>query len=224
MHCKAYCDQQACPLAADMYGYCSEHFKQERGLYHYYKAHEQMYHQYHHDECVNALERKHQHITLAIQARQLHTDWFFHDSKCDSHDDHVLGLMYDQGFLQRGIFDSGLGYISADINETTRARLEEAVLKIGSDWQEENVCGRYGDMPSIQIVSSDTPGARYVPKRPELVNWEDFEVPEDNPWTDVSGNTDNTWRNWCDEPAAASATARKDVVHTTMHQWLVRTP
>ncbi|RYP62749.1 hypothetical protein DL771_009594 [Monosporascus sp. 5C6A] len=233
MHCKAYCGQQACPLVADMYGYCSEHFKQERGLYHYYKAHEQMYYQSRHDDCDEALERKHQHITLAIQARQLHTDWFFHDNRCDSHEHHVLGLMYDQGLLQRGIFDSGRGYIGADINETTRARLEEAVLRVGSDWQgeqsriftttfstqdhpplphfrseshlllrstltgdlEENVCGRHGDMPAIQIVPPDTPGARYAPRPPELVNWEDFEVPEDSPWPD-----------WCDEPAVSSGT------------------
>ncbi|RYP20715.1 hypothetical protein DL765_002665 [Monosporascus sp. GIB2] len=169
---------------ADKYGYCSEHFKQERGLYHYYKAHEQMYYQYRYDDSIEALQQGHQHITIAIQARLLHTDWFFHDSICYSHDYHDFGLMYDQGFLQRGIYDSGMGYIGADINKRTRACLEEAVLGVGSNWQEENICGQYGDMPAIQIVSPDTPGARYVPRRPELVKWEDpedSEVSKDSP-------------------------------------------
>ncbi|RYO82488.1 hypothetical protein DL762_006597 [Monosporascus cannonballus] len=101
------------------------------------------------------------------------------------HDYHVFGLMYIQGFLQRNIYGSGMGCINADNNERTRASLEEAVLRVGSNWQEENVYGRYGDMPAIQIVSPDTPGVRYLPRRPEM-NREDFEFPKVSPWPEVS--------------------------------------
>lgn len=120
--------------------YCYEHWRQERGLYRFYKAHEQAYEasrrvsQSLDDDGTVELPRTYYHLNLAVCGRALHADWFYHNYGCVGHEDHLAGLRYHLGFLQTDIFDRGHAIIFADV-ENTAEMLKEAVIRVGADWK-----------------------------------------------------------------------------------------
>ena len=120
-----------------MDSYCYEHHRQERGLYRYYKAHEWEYEQSwklsRRFDGEDELANTYYHLNIAMCARELHSDWFYHGASDISHEAHIKGLTYNLSDLEREIWNRGHAILLKDV-QSTKDRIKEGVIRVGVNW------------------------------------------------------------------------------------------
>ncbi|KAI1378069.1 hypothetical protein F4677DRAFT_443983 [Hypoxylon crocopeplum] len=141
--------------------YCADHYRQERLVYDFYKAHEASWEYYQEErDCslsdITTQTKAHNHLTLAILARELHTEWFFGRGDCWAHEDHVHILRCERRTIEHLILQVGLAYDRAGVDVGVRQALEEAMMSLTSSSTSEDLYEHklLQSLPCIQIIDS----------------------------------------------------------------------
>lgn len=121
------------------HGFCSEHYKKERGLYNYYKETEAIWEGaekegYRAEASIEAMESALYYATVTIHARVLHTEWFYPGGECPGHADHLYRLRGNRDFFIQNIFENGYAIVKSDVEEKVYAQLKKGVLEVDTHW------------------------------------------------------------------------------------------
>lgn len=118
--------------------YCNKHRFQERALYYFYKLVERKCEWYQYKELesddISKLAEAHYLLSVAIGARQVHTDQYFRDDHCEGHELRVRWLKSDRNKIEESILRADYGIIGQqEVTQGIREILLEAVEKVDEE-------------------------------------------------------------------------------------------
>ncbi|OTB09973.1 glycoside hydrolase family 3 protein [Daldinia sp. EC12] len=165
MSCKAYEGDVQCTSPKGNTSYCKKHRCQERALYYYYKQTEREWERCggtgFNSEDMGKLSRAHQLLSIAIAARQVHTNRYFRDDHCEGHQMRVYWLQSERSDIERSILLAGFGILGErEAAQGIKNSLIETLEKVTEELPECEFYTLIEDLPAIEIVPEDTPGAR----------------------------------------------------------------
>ncbi|KAK6950655.1 hypothetical protein Daesc_007179 [Daldinia eschscholtzii] len=112
-------------------------------------------------EDMGNLSQAHHLLSIAIAARQVHTNRYFRDDHCEGHQMRVYWLQSERSDIERSILLAGFGILGErEAAQGIKKSLIETLEKVTEELPECEFHTLIEDLPAIEIVPEDTPGAR----------------------------------------------------------------